>query len=250
MVHLGTPERVLEDERVAAFALATLDEKSVAARKPDLIVEVAHPCITTEHGPMFLGLADYMVGSPTVFAAAEVEAACRAAATRHGLYIPAGALWGAVDIQKMAARGTLAKLTVTMAKHPSSFKLGEPLSSINAAIDPGLKEDTVLYDGPVRALCPLAPNNVNTMAAAALAANTLGFDGVCGRLISNPTLDAHIVTIEAEGPTKQDGGAPFSVKTVRHNPAAVGAVTGSATYVSFVSSMLRAKGQGPGLHFC
>ena len=29
-----------------------------------------------------------------------------------------------------------------------------------------------------------------------------------------------------------------------------GAVTGNATYGSFVSSMCRAKGQGAGLHFC
>ena len=30
----------------------------------------------------------------------------------------------------------------------------------------------------------------------------------------------------------------FTVKTVRHNPAAVGAVTGNATYASFLSSLL------------
>ena len=42
--------------------------------------------------------------------------------------------------------------------------------------------------GPVRGLCPLAPNNVNTMAAAALAAPNLGFDGVRGCLVSDPRL--------------------------------------------------------------
>ena len=40
--------------------------------------------------------------------------------------------------------------------------------------------------GPVRELCPLAPNNVNTMAAAAIAATSLGFDGVYGRLVADP----------------------------------------------------------------
>ena len=30
----------------------------------------------------------------------------------------------------------------------------------------------------------------------------------------------------------------FTVKTVRHNPAVSGAVTGNATYASFLSSML------------
>ena len=40
--------------------------------------------------------------------------------------------------------------------------------------------------GSVRGLCPLAPNNVNTMAAAALAAHNLGFDKVQGSLVSDP----------------------------------------------------------------
>lgn len=39
--------------------------------------------------------------------------------------------------------------------------------------------------GAVRPLCPLAPNNVNTMAAAALAAHTLGFDHVQGSIIAD-----------------------------------------------------------------
>jgi hypothetical protein len=38
--------------------------------------------------------------------------------------------------------------------------------------------ETVLFSGSVRELCPLAPNNVNTMAAAAIAGHTLGFDKV------------------------------------------------------------------------
>ena len=40
--------------------------------------------------------------------------------------------------------------------------------------------------GPVRGLCPLAPNNVNTMAGGAIAAHTLGFDGVIARLVADP----------------------------------------------------------------
>ena len=40
--------------------------------------------------------------------------------------------------------------------------------------------------GPVRKLCPQAPNNVNTMAAAALAAHNLGFDKVQGSIVADP----------------------------------------------------------------
>jgi hypothetical protein len=40
--------------------------------------------------------------------------------------------------------------------------------------------------GSVRALCPLAPNNVNTMASAAIAGHNLGFDLTKARLVSDP----------------------------------------------------------------
>ena len=70
-----------------------------------------------------------------------------------------------------------------MRKHPSSFKLSGRLAEANSAV---VSEASVLYDGPVRDLCPLAPNNVNTMAAAAIAAHNLGFDGTMGRLVADP----------------------------------------------------------------
>ena len=49
------------------------------------------------------------MGSPTALADAAVEEKVVGAvwAGPHGLYIPAGALWGGQDVQKMADRGTL-----------------------------------------------------------------------------------------------------------------------------------------------
>merc|ERR1712025_11695 len=127
-----------------------------------------------------------------------------------------------------------------------SFKLeAGDLRDRNAGV-----EDTAveLYNGPVRALYPLAPNNVNTMAAAAVAATNLGFDRTIGRLVSDPTIpNWHIVEVEIEGPVGP-GGQSFNVKTVRSNPAQVGAVTGSATYASFLSSLVRVGGKGAGFH--
>ena len=55
--------------------------------------------------------------------------------------------------------------------------------------------------------------------------------------------------VEVTGPTKS-GGRDFTVETVRRNPADPGAVTGSATYASFYSSLLRARGKGKGMHLC
>jgi len=130
---------------------------------------------------------------------------------------------------------------VTMKKHPESFKLESPLKELNDKVT----AETVLYDGPVRGLCPLAPNNVNTMAAAAIAAECLGFDGVQGSIVSDPNLiDSHIVEIQVTG---MNG---FHVKTVRTNPAKIGNVTGQATYASFWASLLRSGGKRGGLFLC
>ena len=174
---------------------------------PDVIDEVAHPDITRlvrmliilimfynrQYGAKFLSVADFMIGSPTALADRDIETALETAADHHGLYIPSGALWGGEDIRKMSERGTLTGLTVTMRKHPDSFKLSGDLRDKNA----GVRDSAVeLYHGPVRQLCPLAPNNVNTMAAAAVAATNLGFDKTIGRLVSDPHIpNWHVVEV-------------------------------------------------------
>ncbi|KAK3084549.1 hypothetical protein FSP39_015202 [Pinctada imbricata] len=216
--------------------LIITDLSEIKDREVDLIVEVAHPDVTRRWGPEFLKHADYMIGSPTALSDQSLEDSLRAAATTHGLYIPTGAFWGGEDIKKMADRGTLQGLKVTMTKHPTSFKLGGHLKT---KLEEVKDDSVVLYDGPVRELCPLAPNNVNTMAAAALAAHNLGFDKVQGSIEADPRLtDWHIVEVDVWGPGDIQEDRAFHVKTVRKNPAAVGAVTGSATYASFLSSML------------
>ncbi|CAM4623528.1 unnamed protein product [Lepidochelys kempii] len=121
----------------------------------------------------------------------------------HTLYVPRGALWGGEDIQRMDDRGVLQGLKVTMIKHPDSFRLeGALRERLGAA-------RAVLYEGPVRALCPLAPNNVNTMAAACMAAPSLGFDGVQGCLIADPSLpDWHVVEVEVTAHPASAGTRP------------------------------------------
>lgn len=214
--------------------------------RPDLIVEVAHPIISKQYGALFLNTADYLIGSPTALADQQVEDSLRSAASKNGLYVPAGAFWGGEDILKMADRGSLKGLKVTMKKHPSCFLLEGKLKDLNDTVT---TEAVTLYDGPVRGLCPLAPNNVNTMAGAAIAAHNLGFDKVQGCLISDPDLhDWHIVEVEALG--AKVAGRDFQVHTVRRNPADPGAVTGTATYASFFSSCVKARGKGPGVHLC
>lgn len=60
--------------------------------------------------------------------------------------------------------------------------------------------------------------------------------------------DWHIVEVEVIGP--EIAGRRFSVTTTRKNPADPGAVTGTATYASFLSSVKRAGGKGSGVHLC
>ena len=102
------------------------------------------------------------------------------------------------------------------------------------------------------------------------------FDSVRGVLAVDGALSAHVIDIEARAcalawragklrrvgrdsentraqvtgsPSVRDGD-PFRVSTRRYNPAAPGQVTGSATYASFVASVLRACGRPPGVHVC
>ncbi|CAF1535812.1 unnamed protein product, partial [Rotaria sordida] len=166
----------------------------------------------------------------------------------HVIYIGTGAFWGAEDIDKMNERNTLRSLCITMKKHPDCYKLNEPLRS--KLIDERTKHgeqlgEIVIYSGPVRELCQLAPNNVNTMAVGAIIASNLGFDRVQGCLIADTSLyDRHIVEIELTGPEKTiDENKPvkFHLKTIRTNPAEFGVVTGTATLLSFISSIKRAK---------
>ncbi|KAL6476751.1 hypothetical protein MHYP_G00152500 [Metynnis hypsauchen] len=199
--------------------------------KADLIVEVCHPQIVKDFGVRFLSHTNFLVGSPSALSDAQLDQELRLTAKKHGktLYVPSGALWGGQDIQRLNDSGSLKALSIRMSKHPSCFRLAGGMLS-DWAEEEGRR---VLFHGSVAELCPIAPNNVNTMAAAAIAASTLGFHGVTGEIVSDTALaDYHLVEVEVTGP---DG---FSVKTVRRNPAKLGAVTGSATYNSFWSSLL------------
>lgn len=149
-------------------------------------MEVAHPDVTRQFGHEFVRSADYMVGSPSVIGDRQVESRLAEAVKHSGrrVFVPSGALWGGADIRRMSDGGKLVGLEVEMRFHPHSLKLNEPLKTINSKV---AAEPVTLYNGCVRELCPLAPNNVNTMACASIAGRSLGFDKVVGRLISDPT---------------------------------------------------------------
>ncbi|XP_044539976.1 putative L-aspartate dehydrogenase, partial [Gracilinanus agilis] len=175
------------------------------------------------------------VGSPSALADRDTEQRLLEASRRsgHSVFVARGALWGAEDIARLDASGGLQSLRITMATHPAGFRLEGSLGQ-----GPRQGPRTVLYEGPVRGLCPSAPRNSNTMAAAALAAPSLGFDGVVGVLVSDLSLvDRHVIDVELSGPPGPSGQS-FCLRTRRENPAEPGAVTGSATLTTFWGSLL------------
>ena len=200
-------------------------------RLPDLVIEVAHPDIIETYAEKILDVCDLFIGSPTALANASIEKVLRKKTmeTSHVVYIGTGAFWGADDIAKMNERNTLRSLCVTMKKHPDSYKLNEPLRSKLIAERAKLGDqqgEIIIYSGPVRELCGLAPNNVNTMAVGATIASNLGFDGVQACLIADASLhDRHIVEIELTGPETridENNQLAFHSKTIRTNPAELG----------------------------
>ncbi|XP_064866801.1 aspartate dehydrogenase domain-containing protein isoform X3 [Oncorhynchus nerka] len=167
-------------------------------RGADVIVEVCHPKIVKDFGVQFLSKAHFLVGSPSALSDPRLNQELRQAAEHHGrtLYVPSGALWGGQDILRLNDSGSLKALFIRMSKHPSCFRLtGDVLSDWTE--DEGRR---VLFSGSVAELCPVAPNNVNTMAAAAIAAGTLGFAGVQGEIVSDTALsDYHVVEVTGAG---------------------------------------------------
>ncbi|KAM6224739.1 aspartate dehydrogenase domain-containing protein [Rhynchocyon petersi] len=230
-------------------SLQLLDLADLGERHPDLVVEVAHPQIIHDSGAHILRHASLLVGSPSALADPATEHQLREATHRwgHTVFVARGALWGSEDIARLDAAGGLQSLRVTMATHPDGFRLEGPLATV-----PRTAPRTVLYEGPVRGLCPWAPRNSNTMAAAALAAPSLGFDRVVGVLVSDVSLpDMHVVEVELSGPPGPTGHR-FNVHTRRENPAERGAVTGSATVTAFWRSVLGCcqLPSKPGIQLC
>ncbi|MEQ9815579.1 MAG: DUF108 domain-containing protein [Azospirillaceae bacterium] len=205
-----------------------------AGRGADLIVEVAHPDITREHGARLLAHADYMPVSVSALVDDDLRAGLAAAAAAAGrrVFVPAGALMGLDALR--AGRGHWAEVTITFRKHPRNLDFSA------SGVDPsGIAGETVLYDGPVRGIARLYPRNINTMITCALA--TTGLDACRGRLVADPALDIAIAEVEAVG----TDGATLSM--VKRQP--VRGVSGTEMIASILRSVGDACGSGETLTF-
>lgn len=211
-----------------------LDDLSTARdAAPDLIVEVAHPQISHDHGKDFLTYADYMPLSVSALADPALERALTEAASASGqrLLIPHGALVGTDNL--VEGRDNWETVTITFEKNPGSIDFSE------CALEPNATERTVVFDGTAREIGRLFPRNVNTMVTCGLA--TIGLDRCRAVLISDPALEAAILDVQAAG---KDGAHLH----VRKEQPMMG-VSGTEMLGALFGSVERAAGSRAGLQF-
>jgi aspartate dehydrogenase len=213
-----------------------LDDLSGAAgRRPDLVVEMAHPDVTRRWGESILEFCDYMPLSLTALADPRLHDRLLAASTDRGtcLYIPHGAVVGLDSL--FECRDAWEHVSVTMRKNPRNLDLGALPGFRGRTIE----APTVLFDGTTREICPLFPRNVNSHAAVALAG--IGFDRTRSVLVADPGLGASVIEIEASGP-----GVRMRIE--RSNELT--GVSGVFTLRSIWACLCRARAGGMPMQIC
>jgi aspartate dehydrogenase len=201
-------------------------------RRADLVVEMAHPTVTREWGTRILEKTNYMFISVTALADRELEEAIEATSKQHGTraYVPHGGVVGMDAL--FENRDIWESVEVVMKKAPKNVDCAA------IGLDPEtIKEETVLYDGPTRGICPKFPRNVNTHAAIAYAG--IGFDRTHSLLVVNPEWTDAIVEIHAKGP-----GIVLDVARIE----TISGVTGASTPASIYNTLQMIGSTGPGIH--
>jgi aspartate dehydrogenase len=211
------------------------DIAAFPSRRPDLVVEMAHPSVTRQCGEMFLRETDYMPLSMTAFAEEVLQQRLLETARRSGthLFIPHGAVVGLENI--FEGRDLWEEVTMVMKKNPKNLDFSAAPQFENAEIT----RPTVLYDGPTRGICPLFPRNVNSHATVALAG--IGFDRTRSVLVADPALEVSVIELTA-------GGKGVAMKIERSNP--LKGVSGVFTLHSTLGAITRAKGTGGSMQIC
>lgn len=212
--------------------LALADLSRFMDRKPDLVVEMAHPEVTRQWGVKILEQTDYMFISVTALADRALEEAIEKTSKKHGTraYVPHGGVVGMDAL--LENRGVWESVDIVMKKAPKNVDCAA------VGLDPAsIQEETVLYDGPTRGICPKFPRNVNTHAAIAYAG--IGFDRTHSLLVVNPAWTTATVAIHAKGP-----GVDLHVERVE----SITGVTGASTPASIYNTVQMIGSTGPGIH--
>jgi aspartate dehydrogenase len=226
-IHDADSARLADLGDLALESLADFD-----SRGADLVVEMAHPAVTREWGVKILEKTNYMFISVTALADRELEEAIEATSKKHGTraYVPHGGVVGMDAL--LENRDVWESVDVVMKKPPKNVDCAA------VGLDPEkITEETVLYDGPTRGICPKFPRNVNTHAAIAYAG--IGFDRTHSILVVNPEWSEAIVEIHAKGP-----GVELKVARIE----GITGVTGASTPASIYNTVQMIGSTGPGIH--
>lgn len=202
------------------------------SRRADLIVEMAHPDVTRKWGTKILEKTNYMFISVTALADRDLELSIEATTAKHSTraFVPHGGVVGMDAL--LENRDIWQSVDVVMKKSPKNVDCAA------AGVDPdSITEETVLYDGPTRGICPMFPRNVNTHAAIAFAG--IGFDRTRSRLIVDPSWSDATVAIHAKAP-----GVDLKVERVEE----ITGVTGASTPASIYNTVQMIGATGPGIH--
>jgi aspartate dehydrogenase len=214
----------------AGLALEDLGE--FEGKKPDLVVEMAHPDVTRQWGTTILEKTDYMFISVTALADEGMEEKLKEVTHKNNTraFVPHGGVVGMDAL--LENRNVWEEVHVVMKKSPKN------VDCARAGIDPdSITSEKVLYDGPTRGICPIFPRNVNTHASIAYAG--IGFDRTHSLLIVNPEWDKASVAIHATGP-----GIELNVERVE----GITGVTGASTPASIYNTVQMIGSTGPGIH--
>lgn len=213
-----------------ALRLPDLDQ--APSRDADLVVEMAHPSFTRDHGERLLQHGDYLPLSVTALADDALRERLLAVAQEHRtrLLLPHGALIATDNL----AESQWESVSIGFWKNPEHIDFSE------SGMDPAaIDRETVVYEGPVRGVAALFPRNVNTMVTCALA--TTGLDACQARLVAVPGSDRGRIRIEARGA----GGALLVLE--KEQPMA--GVSGTEMLDSQWRSIRRAAGVPDSLQF-
>lgn len=161
----------------------------------DVVVEGAGHKAVRDLGERILQQADFLVTSIGALTDDSLLSRLRASAKHsgHRLILPSAGI-GALDTLTAAAVGGLDEVTITVRKQVEAW-YGTPAEQL-VQLDQ-LSEATTVYQGPVREGAQLYPANVNISACVALAG--IGLDKTQLHIIADPTIDTHIVEVEASG---------------------------------------------------
>lgn len=125
----------------------------------------------------------------------EIEA-LRRLATRQGrrVYIPSGAIAG-VDAVRAARESGITRAVLETRKPPKAFEGVEYVNKKNISLT-GIREDTVLFEGPARDAVRFFPQNINV--AAVLSLSGIGEDRTLVRIVASPSEKCNVHQVRVE----------------------------------------------------